>query len=381
MSIEIITGVLTPAAATAPVGAYDLTDLATVRDELAIKSADTGDDGFLQRAITQASAVIAQYCNRVFQVEGVQDLCYIEQDAYPYQVPGGVFPLQLSRWPIRPEDPVLSFAGTTNSSATVSGVDPAIAAKLLVGTPISGPGIPAGATIAAVNATAGTVTLSAAATTSVTGAILQTGMVVIQDTTPGGPTLLTPGTDYKVDAERGWLINLNPFTGLAQKWPAMPVTVQYAGGYGQAIAGEAKSVPVSPGPYTIAAVLANKWYADRGVAYAAGGALVPVAGAPAVGQYAVAKGIYTLNAADQGAALLLNYVASDTPDDLAQAALRLVTARFKARGRDPMLMSQDASGLGPQRWWVPATKQAGLSGALSPEVQAIVDNYRTPVVA
>src|ERR1700756_1662640 len=75
--ISPITTVLTPATATAPAGPYDLTDLATVKDELAIPTSDTSKDGFLQRAITQVSAAVAQYCNRVFAVETIQDLFYL----------------------------------------------------------------------------------------------------------------------------------------------------------------------------------------------------------------------------------------------------------------------------------------------------------------
>jgi len=79
---------------------YDLTDLATIHDELGISDGDTSNDTFFSRVITQASTAISNYCNRVFQVETVQDLIYEERDAFPYQVPGGVRKLQVSRFPI-----------------------------------------------------------------------------------------------------------------------------------------------------------------------------------------------------------------------------------------------------------------------------------------
>ena len=52
-----------------PASTYDLIDLPTVKDELSLKSVDTSNDNFLNRAITQSSAAAANYCNRIFQVE------------------------------------------------------------------------------------------------------------------------------------------------------------------------------------------------------------------------------------------------------------------------------------------------------------------------
>src|SRR5579859_2080300 len=114
MSIEIITTVLLAAAPqTAGAGAYDLVDLATALDELQVEPNDVKNLPFLKRAITQVSAAIANHCNRVFPVETVKDVCYPERDAYPWQVPGGVWPLQVSRWPILPALVSLPTTGDT----------------------------------------------------------------------------------------------------------------------------------------------------------------------------------------------------------------------------------------------------------------------------
>jgi hypothetical protein len=83
---------------TTPASSYDLTDLATVRDELKIIN-DTSDDAFLSRAITQASTAIANYCNRVFPVETLQDTFYPDP-IYPAQGPLVGDSLQLARWPL-----------------------------------------------------------------------------------------------------------------------------------------------------------------------------------------------------------------------------------------------------------------------------------------
>jgi len=65
----------------------------------------------------------------------------------------------------------------------------------------------------------------------------------------------------------------------------------------------------SSSPYTATVNNAASFVQDLGVIYAATGlALVKVASAPTQGQYAVsAVGVYTFNAADQGAAVLISY--------------------------------------------------------------------------
>lgn len=228
-AVETITTVLTAATAAAPAGPYDLTDLATVKDELNIPTSDTSKDAFLSRAITQASAAIASYCNRVFAVETVQDVIHPERDAYPYQVPGGVAPLQLSRWPLV-------------AVAWVSIVDP-----------------------------------------------------------PGTTTTLLEGSDFQSDLARGWLIRLNKYTGYPSSWDPVMTTAVYQAGY------------------------------------------------------------------------------ASIPADLVDATLRLVTARFAARGRDPLLRSEDQPGLGTQAYWVGG--MPGVKGAFPQEIAAILDLYRVPVTA
>ena len=63
-------------------------------------------------------------------------------------------------------------------------------------------------------------------------------------------------------------------------------------------------------------------YASSGVA------LLPVSGAPNVGQYSVAGGVYRLSASDADATLSLSY--GFVPQDLAEAATELAAERFRA---------------------------------------------------
>ena len=142
---------------------------------------------------------------------------------------------------------------------------------------------------------------------------------------------------------------------------------------------QAATVPASPGPYTITVANAATFSVDVGVAYASGAPLVAVASAPAHGQYSVAAGVYTFNAADAGASVTITYGQTKIPDDVVDAALRLVTMRFKQKGRDPMLMSQSQPNLGDKRWWVGSVP--GQNGALPPEIKGLLEGaYRVPVV-
>jgi hypothetical protein len=76
----------------------DLTDLATVKSELAI--AGTANDKFLARQIAAASAAIQTYCNRVFAAQTIQDQIWFARESWPAVVREGAAPLQLTGWPL-----------------------------------------------------------------------------------------------------------------------------------------------------------------------------------------------------------------------------------------------------------------------------------------
>ncbi len=70
---------------------------------------------------------------------------------------------------------------------------------------------------------------------------------------------------------------------------------------------EAAVIPAAT-PFTVTAANAATWVDDYGPIYAATGLpFERVASAPTIGQYTVAAGVYTFAAADEGAAILLNY--------------------------------------------------------------------------
>lgn len=111
---------------------------------------------------------------------------------------------------------------------------------------------------------------------------------------------------------------------------AQSVAVTYAAGY--LVSGEPATVAV--GAATVAQA-SGIWAADGGVVYASSGvALVPVASAPAVGQYALSPTIlggYVFNTAENGVALLISY--SFIPADLEEVAWETINERLQYKGR------------------------------------------------
>ena len=284
-----------------PASTYDLIDLPTVKDELSLKSVDTSNDNFLNRAITQSSAAAANYCNRIFQVETLIDTVDFERDSFRRQMHGGARDLRLARWP------VVAIISLTECDVA-----------------------------------------------------------------------LTEGVDFLVDYDSGILYRLSVITGQIVQWPALTVVVNYQAGF-TARAAQTDPIPGAPGPYTISVTNASAFILDKGVVKADGTAMVPVALAPAAGQYMVNAGIYTFNAADTGASVTANYAFAQVPADVVDAVLRLITMRFKARGRDPMLVSQTLPNVGETRYWV--GPQSGQAGGFPQEISSLLDNYRVPVVA
>ncbi len=225
MAVRIVSTVVTAASN------YDLTTLANIKDDLAIPSTDTSSDATLTRFITEQSALVAQYCNRVFPIEGVQDVFFLERDPYPYQVTGMLSELQLSRFPI------VSVASVTDTASA------------------------------------------------------------------GVTNTLTEDVDFIVDATDGWLTKIDPNTGSPTGWSLNQYTVRYEAG-----------------------------------CFAAG---------------------------------------DSPPADLEMAVLRLVTARFKARGRDPFLRSQGEPGVGQEQYWIGALP--GQTGPFPPDIAAVLEKYRVPL--
>jgi hypothetical protein len=222
MTVELLTTVLVAA------DDQTLVDLATVKEELSLDPNDTSDDGWLTRSIGQVSRSISNFCNRTFQIEQLRDLAYIQQDPYPYQTPGGVGVLQLSRWPLanftlgalrlaaQPGDRMLAITDDSQPDGV-----------------ISGPGLALGSTATVAGQTA-TLSLPVKAAMPA-GTPIAFGIEVKQTTSlaaaGASENALSAGIDYAVDANKGELIRLNSFTGVATLWEALPTTITYSAGF------------------------------------------------------------------------------------------------------------------------------------------------------
>lgn len=200
---------------------------------------------------------------------------------------------------------------------------------------------------------------------------------VAQTIAKGTTQALTEGTDFRVDPDSGQLLRLNSFTGVGGAWEAIPVAVTYMAGYGAVIV-EDQAVP-GTGPYLVTVSQAAAFSCDQSVTYADGTALARVSANPAAGQYSVAAGVYTFNAADAGRSMSLSYGAAAIPDDLVDIALRLITARYAAKGRDPSLVQQETPGVGVQRFWFGGAP--GQKGPFAPDIEGALEPYCMPVVA
>lgn len=279
------------ATVTQAAASYDLTTVAAAKIELSLTG--TNQDAFLIQAVSQASAMISGYCNRVFAVERLQETFYLLNDDANFNIDNSASPLQLSRYP-----------AITILSLTQDGVE------------------------------------------------------------------LVEGTDFTVDVETAQIFRINQVGGFC-RWSCGPVVVSYDAGFGKATS-QTSSLPTSGGPYTITVTQSALFAIDQGVTRDDGTVFTKVTGTPAAGEYKVAAGVYTFNAANGGDTFAVRYAYTATPLDLAAAALRLVVMRYKGKDRDPMQISHSEPGIGEDRWWV-----GGFQGAaFPPEVEGLFAGYR-----
>lgn len=76
-------------------------------------------------------------------------------------------------------------------------------------------------------------------------------------------------------------------------------------------------------------------------------------------------------------AVSVTYSAGYSPMEspIVDAALRMITARNAARGRDPSLKQESIPGIREAQWWIATGSEAGN---MTPDVIDILDKYRVP---
>ena len=97
---------------TTPPAPSILCPLATVKRNWSITTPD--DDDFLSWLIAAVSQEVEAYCGRSFGRQSVSEVIYLASDDYPWQVPAGVHPLQLSLYPVTAVASVVVGAAAAN---------------------------------------------------------------------------------------------------------------------------------------------------------------------------------------------------------------------------------------------------------------------------
>lgn len=346
MAPTIIPTVTVPAAALFAGGQpLDLVGLADVKLELNITN--SANDAWLKKVITRASRAISVECTRVFQPQGYQEQFYAYRDPYPWQLPSGFFPLQLSAWPLSSPP---SLAGTapplapTLSAVAGGSISGTFYARATYVTPT---GETAGSMEASLSIASGFLRVTApiednegVATgwncylgmksygemlqnssplpldenfTLPTSGLVATGapvpnFILVVENNPLDPQPLAEGIDFisdydpsEPDFSKSWLTRLFLLDETPRRWSGLPILVNYQAGY------------------------------------------------PTI------------------------------PDDLSDACLQLVKAKWFARTRDPMLRSENVAGVYEAAWWF--ASGPGSSGQFPPDVEAVIDRYRVPTIA
>jgi hypothetical protein len=339
MGVDTITTVVVPAVAAFQGQArYDLVSLASVKAELNI--VDQSKDANLKTWITQSSSAAAKFCNRVFPVELLQDQIFAQRDHYPQVVTGGARPLQLSRWPI----------ATTPCRAGIA----APPAPLLSSVP---GGVLPGARcyVRATYVTAAGETAVSAESNVMIGAnaLLQVA------SPPPDPLGRATGWNVYVSTASGTEIlqNAAPMaigtpwteavTGLVTAGTAMPSFVSVIENGNPRIEGIDFLTDFSTGQLRR---LDTNGY---------------VKGWPALAIVVLCPAGYVLT----------DPIFSDAAD----AVTRMVKGRYFAQNRDPALRQENVEGTWSAQYWFAAGPGAAV-GNLAPDIEAILEKYRVPVM-
>jgi hypothetical protein len=341
----IISSVIVPAVAEDNAAQpYDLVTLSDVKLELLITT--NVHDAWLYKVITRVSRALSTYCTRVFQAQTYQEQFFAGLDPYPCQLPSGFFPLQLSAWPL------------------VSVPSPALTTPPLAPTLTAG-----GAGSLAAGTYYGRVTYVTA--TGETAASQETAVSV---GATGSATFAAPLPDFYGIAT-GWniyfgnksygevKINVSP----AQMNENYTVT---------ALGGGSTTVP----PY----VLVVENFSENPQPLAEGVDFISDynASIPDFSKGWLTRLFFGDNYPRKwsGIPILVQYQAgyANLPDDLQDAALQLVKARWYARGRDPQIRSENVPGAYEAQYWFGAGP--GSEGDLPPSIKAMVDRYRVPTI-
>jgi hypothetical protein len=326
MAIQTITTVLVPASS------YDLILLATLKDDLNITGSSS--DGYLARVITRTSKAIQKYCKRALVVEKVKDEFFPEKRPYPSDLTDNVNELRLSRWPI---------VGSASTAGTGAPLLPSMSA------------VSSGALVAA------TYYVSVTYVTA-TGETALSPEAVLKVSANSVLQVASPAIDSKSLAT-GWNVYVSTTSGKGTLQNASPISI-----------GSTWTEP-NPGLITGAAAPSYVSVTEKGTPLIEG----------------------TDFTADRDGGVLLRMDLSGyprmwppkdivvqfwagfnpIPEDIEDIVSRFAKARWMARGRDPLLRSENIPGVRSADYQVLMPS----GGPLPPEIEDALENYRVPTIA
>jgi hypothetical protein len=352
MQRHVISTVLVPA--TAPANnqaAYDLVLLSAIKAELDLTG--TKLDELVLSWITQASAAAAKFCDRVFPVETVQDQIFPARDYYPAPVAiGGEDPLQLSRWPI---------AGTqqqSNNSTTISPAAPSTA----------GTAPPVAPTLSAVagGALAATSYYGKITYVTPTGETAASAESILAVAANNLPVVASPAADTQ-NIATGWNVYLGSksFGETKQNISPLPLGTAFTLPAAGLVNGAA--LP----PYIL--VIENNQPIAEGVDFITKFDVAQLIRLDGFGRPRRWSALPLVVQFPAG-----YYLADPTLADAQDAVTRMVKGRYFGRKRDPALRSENILGAYEAQFWFASGPGAAV-GNLTPDVEALLEKYRTPV--
>lgn len=312
--------------------ALDLVALQDVKSELQIE--DRTDDAWLRKQITRASQTISRHCGRVFQVRRVLEEIWPFRDPYPWQLPANLGALQLGDWPV----------SSPASFAFVAAPDQPAASAEAGGTLSPGIYCIRASYVTATGETAVSAPLWIAATN---------GSLVVQPP-EGKPTV------------SGWNCYIGTNAVLPSRQNGDPLSFEPFALSAPLIAGAAAP------DYVLVTEQAQKPYAlaegrDFEIARERG-EIMRLFSDGYVSKWPVAK-------------IAVEYSAgyAEIPDDLQDACIDLVKARWFARTRDPMLRDENIEGVYSASYWFGTGP--GAPNDLPAYVADKLSRFRVPVIA
>jgi hypothetical protein len=336
-----ITTPLGPAPATLFPGGQP-SDLIALGDlKLELDLSETADDPYLKKLVTRASAAATKFCNRSFTPALWQDVVHPAVGPHGWQLPASLSRLQLAQWPL---------TSTPSPAGTAPPQTPALSA-----TPYSG--APAQQSF---------VRLTYVTPAGETAASLESSL---KCTAGQALVIAAPGPDGQ-----GLATGYNVYIGTASFAETLVNAAPLALTQSFFIPGSVTTVTTTPAPNyltVIEGVGVVPTPLAEGVDFTVDARLGQIDRLCAVAG--------RLRAWSRPATIVYSAGYAAIPDDLQEAVILLAKTRWFARARDPMVRSENVSGVYEAAYWLGTG--IGGQGDLPIDVAEKLERYRVKAMA